>query len=78
MQLEETIAERGKLMPQKKETGIKVLTPKKLTRLPILLARRKAGNNSNKLEKVRQIVLRSHQRNEIMKILYKNLIKSLQ
>ena len=46
-------------MPQKKQkdkkktgTEIKILTLNKLlTRLPILLTRAKAGNNSNKLDK---------------------------
>ena len=45
-------------MPQKKQKGkktgteIKILTSNKLlTRLPILLTRAKAGNDSNKLDK---------------------------
>ena len=48
---EETIAGRVKLNPRKKKTGtrLKILTPNKLlTRLPILLAPIKAGNNSYK------------------------------
>ena len=53
LQPEETIAERVKLNPQKREktgTRLKILTPSKLlTRLPILVAQIKAGNNLNKL-----------------------------
>ena len=51
---EETIAEKVKLSLRKRKnegTGLKFLTPDKLlTRLPILLAQIKAGNNSNKLK----------------------------
>ena len=38
--------------------GLKIMTPKqKITRLPILLAQLKAGNNSQKLKnEIRQIV----------------------
>ena len=49
LEAEETIAERVKLNPLKRKnegTGFNVLTSKKLiTRLPILLAQTKAGNN---------------------------------
>ena len=50
---EETISDRVKLNPQKNEGArLKILTPNKLlTRLPILLAQIKAGNNSNKFKK---------------------------
>ena len=52
----------GRLISQKIESGIKVLTPNKLlTRLPVLLAQTKAGNNSYKLKK------------EVRQILYNNL-----
>ena len=51
---EETIAKRLKLIPRKRKnggTGLKVLTPNKLlTRVPILLAKIKAGNSSKKLK----------------------------
>ena len=51
---EETIAEGIKLNPQKRkneETRLKILTPNKLlTRLPILLAQIKTGNNSYELK----------------------------
>ena len=53
---EETISDRVKLNPQKNEGArLKILTPNKLlTRLPILLAQIKAGNNSNKFKKWNQ------------------------
>ena len=50
LELEETIAERVQINTRKRINewiGLKVLTPNKLlTRLPILLAQIKAGNNS--------------------------------
>ena len=59
--------------------GLKILIPNKfLTRLPILLAQIKAGNNSYKLKNgIRQILYLSFQHNKITKEVYKNLIKSL-
>ena len=55
----------------KEGKGLKILTPNKLlTKLPILLAQIKAGNNSNKLRnKIRQILYLLHQDNKITKIL---------
>ena len=51
---DENIAERVKLNPLKRKlagTGLKILTPNKLsTRLPMLLAEIKAGNSSCKLK----------------------------
>ena len=43
---------------RQQEQGLKILTPKQMiTRLPILLAQSKAGNNSQKLKnEIRQIV----------------------
>ena len=43
---------------EQQEEGLKIMTPKQLiTRLPILLAQLKAGNNSEKLKnKIRQIL----------------------
>ena len=67
---QEIIAEKVKLMPQKKiGTGIKILTLNKLlTRLPVLLAQIKGGNNSYRLKnKIRQILYLSHQYNKITK-----------
>ena len=71
-----------KLHPQKTQkegTGVKILTPNKLlTRLPVLLAQRKAGYNSYKLKnEIRQILYLLYQHNKITKKVYNNLIKSL-
>ena len=59
---------------------LKILTPNKLlTRLPILLAQIKAGNNSYKSKNgIREILYLSYQHNEIIKKVYNNLTKSLQ
>ena len=56
-----------------------MLTPNKLfTRLLVLLAQIKAGNNSNKLKnEIWQILYLLYQHNKIAKELYNNLIKSL-
>ena len=79
---EETVSERIKLIPRKRKTrgtGLKILIPNKLlTRLPILLAQIKSGNNSYKLKnKIRQILYLLYQHNKITKNVYNNLIKSL-
>ena len=59
--------------------GLKILTSNKLlTRLPILLAQIKAGNNSYKLKNaIRQIPYLFYQHNKITKKVYENLIKPL-
>ena len=63
----------------KKRTGLKILTPNKLlTRLSVLVAQRKARNNSYKLKnEIRQILDLLYQHNKITEIVYNNLIKSL-
>ena len=62
----------------KEGKGLKTLTLNKLTRLPILLAQIKAGNNSNKLKnKIRQILYLLYQHNNITKKNCNNLISSL-
>ena len=63
-----------------KGKGLKIVTPKQMIqRLPIALAQVKAGNDSkNLLNKIRQIVYFLHQSNEITKIVYNNIIKSIQ
>ena len=57
---------------------LKTLTPNKLlTRLPILLAQIKSGNNSCKLKNgIRQILYFLYQHNKLTKNVYNNLIKS--
>ena len=59
--------------------GFKILTSKQmLQRLPIALARVKAGNNlQNLLNEIRQIVYSLYQSKEITKKVYNNIIKSI-
>ena len=56
--------------------GLKILTPQQMfTRLPILLAQIKAGNNSQKLKnEIRQLLYSLYRSKQISKIIYKNLI----
>ena len=58
---------------------LKILTPKQmLQRLPIALAKVKAGNNSeNLLNEIRQIIYSFYQSKRITKKVYNNLMKSL-
>ena len=61
----------------KEGKGLKILTSNKLlTRLPILLAQIKAGNNSYKLKSGIRIICFLYQHNKITKKSY-NLMKSL-
>ena len=63
----------------KEGKGLKIFTLNKLsTRLPILLAQIKSGNNSYKLKnEIRQILSLLHKHNKISQKVYNNLIKSL-
>ena len=63
----------------KEGKGLKIITPNKLlTRLPILLALIKAGNNSYKFKnEVRQMLYLLYSHNKITRKVYKNLIQSL-
>ena len=63
----------------KEGKGLKILTPNRfLTRLPVLLAQIRAGNNSNKLKnEIRQVLYLLYQHNKITKKVYNNLMKSL-
>ena len=63
----------------KEEKGMKILTSNKLsTRLPILLAQIKAGNNSYKLKNVlRQISYLLYQHNRTTKNIYNNLMERI-
>ena len=61
----------------KEGKGLKILTSNKLlSRLPILLAQIKAGNNSYKLKSGIRIIYFLYQHNKITKKSY-NLMKSL-
>ena len=59
--------------------GLKILTPQQMfTRLPILLAQIKAGNNSRELKNERRQLLYSLYRlKKISKTVYKNLIATI-
>ena len=59
--------------------GLKILTPQQMfTRLPILLAQIKAGNNSQKLKnEVSQLLYFLYRSKKISKTVYKNLIATI-
>ena len=60
--------------------GLKILTPKQiLQRLPISLAKVKAGNNSESLlNEIRRIVYSLYQSKQITKRVYNHIIESIQ
>ena len=60
-------------------SGFKILTNKQmLNRLPILLAQKKAENNSKKIKnEIRQILYSLYRSKVLTKTVYKNLIKSI-
>ena len=74
------VAKKKAVEEQKEETGLKILTPKKMhQRLPISLAQVKAGNNSESLlNEIRQIVYSLYQSKQITKKVYNNIIESIQ
>ena len=59
--------------------GLKIMTPNQLlTRLPILLAQKKAGNNSQKLNnEIRQIIYSLYSSKNMSKTVYNHLINSI-
>ena len=59
--------------------GLKILTSQQMfTRLPILLAQIKAGNNSQKLKnEIRQLLYSLYRSKKISKTVYKNLIATI-
>ena len=59
--------------------GLKILTPQQMfTRLQILLAQIKAGNNSQKLKnEIRQLLYSLYRSKQISKTIYKNLIATI-
>ena len=66
-------------MKKKKKKKRVMLTPSKLlTRFPILLAQKKAGDNSRKLKnEIGQTLYLLYQHNKITKKVYNNFIKLL-
>ena len=61
---------------RQKGHGLKIMTPSQLiTRLPILLAQKQAGNNSQKLNnEIRQIIYSLYRSKNLSKTLYNHLI----
>ena len=64
---------------EEKGKGLKIITPNQLlTRLPILLAQKKAGNNSQKLNnEIRQIIYSLYSSKNMSKTVYKHLMNSI-
>ena len=60
-------------------SGLKILTPQQMfTRLPILLAQIKAGNNSRELKnEIRQLLYSLYRSKQINKTVYKNIIATI-
>ena len=58
--------------------GLKIMTPEQMiTRLPILLAQKQAGNNSQKLNnEIRQITYSLYRSKNLSKTVYNHLINS--
>ena len=73
------ILKAKKLAKEQEGTGLQILTPNQmLKRLPIALARIKAGNNSESLlNEIRQILYSLYRSKEITKKVYNNIIKSI-
>ena len=64
---------------RQKGEGLKILTPKQMiTRLPILLAQLKSGNNSEKLKyEKRQIAYSLYRSKNLSKTVYNSLINTI-
>ena len=77
------IAEGGKPESEdekrQKEQGLKILTPQQMiTRLPILLAQLKAGNNSEKLKnEIRQLLYSLYRSKHLSKTIYNSLMNTI-
>ena len=73
------ILEAKKLAKEQEGRGLKILIPNQmLKRLPIALAKVKAGNNSEGLlNEIRQIVYSLYRSKEITKKVYNNIINSI-
>ena len=75
------IIERISSIPSGSQSGegLKTLTPQQMfTRLPILLAQIKAGNDSQKLKnEIRQLLYSLYRSKRIGKTVYKNLIAAI-
>ena len=66
----------NKMIQKQLGQGLKILTPNQiLSRLPITLAQLKAGNNSEKLNEIRQLLYSLYHSKNVTKQVYNNLIK---
>ena len=65
---------------RQKGHGLKIMTPKQMiTRLPILLAQKQAGNNSQKLNnEIRQIIYFLYRSKNLSRTIYNHLIDNIQ
>ena len=74
------ILEAKKLAREQEDEGLKILTPSQmLKKLPIALAQIKAGKNSERLlNEIRQIVYYLNRSKKITKMLYNNIINSVE
>ena len=58
--------------------GLKILTPRQmLSRLPISLVQLKAGNNSEKLNEIRQLLYSLYRSKKLTTQIYKSLINNI-
>ena len=75
----QTISKLGDKEEQEIGKGLKIMTPSQLiTRLPILLAQKQAGNNSQKLNnEIRQIICSFYRSKNLSKTIYNHLINSI-
>ena len=75
----ETISRFGDKEEQEIGKGLKKMTPRQMiTRLPILLAQKQAGNNSQKLNnEIRQIIYSLYRSKNLSKTVYNHLINSI-
>ena len=76
----ETISKLGDKEEPEIGKGLKIMTPKQMiTRLPIFLAQKQAGNNSQKLnnELIRQIIYSLNRSKNLLKTVYNNLINNI-
>ena len=75
------IIEKISSIPSESQSGegLKILTSQQMfTRLPILLAQIKVGNNSQKLKnEIRQLLYSLYRSKKISKTVYKNLIATI-
>ena len=79
VEIAEEILDFNKKIRKQQDLGLKILTPNQmLSRLPIILAQLKAGNNSEKLKnEIRQLLYSLYRSKKLTKQLYKSLIDNI-